>query len=533
MKQDPNHPATATESLREQAEARLREQRVAVSRRQSDADNHRPPHELQVHQVELQIQNQALLELREQLERNLEKYVDLYDFAPVGYLTVTGDGTIQEMNLAGAALLGLERARLIDRRFGVFVAAEDLPTFNAFLERVRVGTDSEHCEITLAFEGAPPRHLHLEGIAVISGADRGCHLAALDITERKRAEAAIRDREQSFQRLADELREERDRFAKIVATVPGAICSFRLRPDGNACFPYASPAIEDLYGLRPEELAVSAAPLWAMIHPDDLGHVDASIAASARTMTPWRDEFRVKHPTKGEIWVEGHSMPVREPDGSMIWHGYVQDITERKRAEEALQESAAIYRAIGESIDYGVWICAPDGRNIYASDSFLKLVGLTQEQCSNFGWGEVLHPDDAERTIAAWKECTRIGGMWDIEHRYRRVGRAISRHPRAGRAGEKRAWRDRLLGGHQSGHQSPQTNRKSPAPLARREGNAAARSASPGQEQPRRHHRPVGVAAGGHDGGAAGLPVGGTGQSHPLHGAGPRDALPVQRPESH
>ncbi len=221
--------------------------------------------------------------------------------------------------------------------------------------------------------------------------------------------------------LMDELRDERDRFTKIVATVPGVICSFRLRPDGNACFPYTSPAVENLYGLCPEELAESAAPLWAMIHPDDLGHVDAGIAASARTMTPWRDEFRIRRPGGGEIWLEGHSMPVREPDGGILWHGFVQDITARKRAEETLQESTAIYRAIGESIDYGVWICAPDGRNTYTSDSFLKLVGLTQEQCSNFGWGEVLHPDDAERTIAAWKECIRTGGVWDIEHRFRRA----------------------------------------------------------------------------------------------------------------
>jgi len=97
------------------------------------------------------------------------------------------------------------------------------------------------------------------------------------------------------------------------------------------------------------------------------------------------------------------------------------DITKRKHAEEALRHSEQLYRAIGESINYGVWVCAPDGRNIYASESFLEMVGLTQEQCSNFGWGDVLHPDDAERTIAAWKECVRTEGTWDIEHRFRGV----------------------------------------------------------------------------------------------------------------
>jgi PAS domain S-box-containing protein len=98
-----------------------------------------------------------------------------------------------------------------------------------------------------------------------------------------------------------------------------------------------------------------------------------------------------------------------------------QDITERKKTEEAIKRSEKLYRAIGESIEYGVWVCEPDGRNIYASESFLKLVGLTQEQCSNFGWGDTLHPDDAERTMSEWKECARTGEIWDIEHRFRGV----------------------------------------------------------------------------------------------------------------
>lgn len=150
----------------------------------------------------------------------------------------------------------------------------------------------------------------------------GIVIFAEDITERVRVE--------------ETLKAERDRFEKIVATVPGLITSFRLRPDGSASLPYASPAIQDLYGLRPEDVAESAAPLWAMIHPDDLVHIEASVAASAQTMTPWQGEFRVQHPAKGEIWIEGRSMPVREPDGSILWHGYLQDITERKQTEATI-----------------------------------------------------------------------------------------------------------------------------------------------------------------------------------------------------
>lgn len=210
-------------------------------------------------------------------------------------------------------------------------------------------------------------------------------------------------------------------LTKIAATLPGVICSFKMRPDGSTCMPYASAALSDLYGLHPAEVRNDAAPIFERIHTDDLGHIRQTIDLSAREMTPWRDEFRVLHPTKGLRWIEGHSMPQKEPDGSIIWHGFLQDVTDRRQTESSLRESERIYRAIGESIDYGIWICAPDGANLYASESFRNLLGITQEQCANFGWGNFLHPDDSERTISAWKACVRQEMLWDIEHRFRGV----------------------------------------------------------------------------------------------------------------
>ncbi len=132
------------------------------------------------------------------------------------------------------------------------------------------------------------------------------------------------------------------------------------------------------------------------------------------------EEFRFVR-EGGEEWTGLVSSQVSALGGEQVIISSIIDITERKRAEEALRNSERLYRAIGESIDYGVWVCDPDGRNTYASESFLKMVGISQEECSNFGWGAVLHPDDAARTIEAWKECVRTEGTWDIEHRFRGV----------------------------------------------------------------------------------------------------------------
>jgi PAS domain S-box-containing protein len=94
-----------------------------------------------------------------------------------------------------------------------------------------------------------------------------------------------------------------------------------------------------------------------------------------------------------------------------------REVTGRLVIERALRDSERLYRAIGESIDYGVWISDAQGRNLYASDSFLRLCGITQAECSDFRWGAYLHPDDRDETIVAWQECVRAGSFWYREHR--------------------------------------------------------------------------------------------------------------------
>jgi PAS domain S-box-containing protein len=152
----------------------------------------------------------------------------------------------------------------------------------------------------------------------------GISILTWDITERKRT--------------TDVLQEEKNKFAKIVATAPGAICIFCQNADGSAYFPYASPAIEDIYGIKSEELARDASILRTKIHPDDLEHVRQEIAESARTLFPWYSEFRYEHPKRGEVWIESRFSPTHETDGSTRWYGIVQDITERRLAEEEIRK---------------------------------------------------------------------------------------------------------------------------------------------------------------------------------------------------
>jgi len=134
MKKDRNTSADAAE-LRCRAEARLRADRKKGAPARTDAETQRLVHELQVHQIELEMQNEELRQSRAEVEAGLDRYTELYDFAPVGYLTLDRDGAIRQVNLTGARLLGVERARLPGRHFGVFVAAPDHSVFNAYLKK--------------------------------------------------------------------------------------------------------------------------------------------------------------------------------------------------------------------------------------------------------------------------------------------------------------------------------------------------------------------------------------------------------------
>jgi diguanylate cyclase (GGDEF)-like protein/PAS domain S-box-containing protein len=130
--------------------------------------------------------------------------------------------------------------------------------------------------------------------------------------------------------------ELKNRLSQLARHTPGMLYQFRMRADGTCHFPYASEGINEIYGVTPEQVKDDATNVFDVLHPDDLERINQSIADSAANLTPWHCEYRVCLPSGNTIWVVGHSTPKREFDGSIIWHGYITDITERKAAENLL-----------------------------------------------------------------------------------------------------------------------------------------------------------------------------------------------------
>ncbi|MCB1126822.1 MAG: PAS domain S-box protein, partial [Verrucomicrobiae bacterium] len=283
--------------------------------------------------------------MEQALRRSEQKFATLFRSSPEAFfLTSVPEGRITEVNDSASRLTGYARDALLGSRatdLGLWVNPAQRDHYTAILRQAGRVVD---------YEGVMRNARGEERICVVSGEtvelEEGPHLLTIvhDVTDARRAEEAMR------QRMALQ-----DQLARVATTVPGVICSYRLAPDGAASLPFATTALEDVCGLPPEVVREDIAPLLERVHPEDREPLLASIAESARTMQAWGHTFRMEHPQKGERWVEGHSVPRREADGGILWHGFVQDVTERTQAAEALHRERQRLASIIKAADVGTW----------------------------------------------------------------------------------------------------------------------------------------------------------------------------------
>lgn len=265
--------------------------------------------------------------MEERLREREQRYRDVFENVSDGLylLEVAEDGRFRniEVNPALERSTGLSREEMIGRYVDETVSGEAAIAVVAKYRRcVETGTViDEEMELDLP---AGKRTYHSTLIPIRDGSGRIHRIAGIsrDITDRRKAEELLRKKMELETRL--------ERLAEIS---PGAVLNLQLFPDGGMRIPFASPRIEEVTGFRPEELADDASITITAIHPDDQGAYVKSVMESAAAMGSWQHEFRINHPAKGVVWVEGRAMPERLPDGSVLWHGFLHDISRRKRRE--------------------------------------------------------------------------------------------------------------------------------------------------------------------------------------------------------
>lgn len=308
------------------------------------------------------------------------------------------------VNPTAMRILGLRSKDLIGKTVDEVSIVSDARAIAQALQQVLDTGQDIRCEMPFRDTAGKTRYADIRLVAEqdVDGAVVGVLAVSRDITERKQMEQELEARARELRALAD--------------SSPGMMGSFHMRTDGSFCMPYVSPNIVDLFGLRPQDVAKDASCLLMLNHPDDKQMVEESIAASAQSMNTWHCEYRIQHPSKGERWMEGHTMPEPHPDGGIVWHGYVHDITARKLTQKRLE---LLERAVNLSTD-AIFLVDMQFRFCYVNSAACASLGYSEAELLNmksFDINPDLQPDTLLRDSGVDLEIRSM--RFETRHRTR------------------------------------------------------------------------------------------------------------------
>jgi len=304
-------------NLQQRAEKELR--RRGSPPETEDMANRRLLHELQVHQVELEMQNTELQEARDRVESVLEKYTDLYDFAPVGYFTLSRDAIIRLVNLTGSQLVGIARGQLVGRPFGALVSMETRGAFSLFLKQVFADDARHTITFHLVGDAKAPRTVDIEAQRC---SNDECRVVMLDVSARKQAEETMRVSELRYRRLFETAHDG------VLLIDPAT----RKITDAN-------PSITELLGYPRGQLVGKEMFEIGLLNDE---------AASQEFFRTLKRRREVRYDDLPMETGDGRQLEVEvvgnlyQEDNQSVIHCNIRDITERKRSELAERRLAVL-----------------------------------------------------------------------------------------------------------------------------------------------------------------------------------------------
>ncbi len=339
--------------------------------------------ELRTHQIELEMQNEELRRAQEELEKSRHKYADLFDFAPIGYFVFDKKGLIIEANLSGAAMLGMDKIFLIrNKTLSGFVDKQDRDVL--YLHQQKVFIDGEKCECELRLVPENKTFIYAQLVSEPVKDDAGniiqCRTTVIDRTKRKQAE--------------EKLRESEERYRRLIENLKGT--HFIYLHDTKGVFKYVSEAVTEILGYTADEFMAHYSK-YLTDHPVNRAvrqHTELSIQGIRQP--PY--EVNSWHKDGSTRWLEVQEVPVFDSQGSVIAvEGVAQDITRRKQAEEELLRSRQQLQDVIDGTTAAIILVKDlEGRYITTNRCFEKLAGVPREKLRGKTDYEVLPKGQAD-----------------------------------------------------------------------------------------------------------------------------------------
>jgi diguanylate cyclase (GGDEF)-like protein/PAS domain S-box-containing protein len=365
------------ETLRKRAEARL--QQSSPETLKTAWDNAQLVHELQVHQIELEMHNDELRQAYDEADALIERYADIYDFAPISYFTLDKQGVIVDMNLAGSILLGIKGSQKGRHRFASRVAPADLPAFDHFFEQVLQARNKTVGEFVLA-----ATHHRAEATVTIEAVpdENGeeCRMVVIDVSPARQAQKALQEREQYLRTVLDNLpfmawlKDKQSNFITVNAPLAAHV---------------GWPSADALTGRNDFDITT---PELAESYQAE----DRAVLESGQT---W-NQVQLTEKNGEQRWHEINKSPIKLGDQTIGTVGFSRDITEHYRIEQALKNSESHHRRLIEGMPLAIAIIQ-DAVIKYINPQGLELLGYPADECIDHPFLQLVQEDDRPALLSA------------------------------------------------------------------------------------------------------------------------------------
>ena len=377
-------------------------------------------HELSVHQIELEMQNEELQKALAEVETVRERYLDLYDLAPVGYLTLSESGLIMEANLTAAGMLGVTRGSLINQPLSRYILTEYKDLYYQHCKQLFATGEQQSWDLRMVKKEGPASWFNMQ--AMIARDPDGAPMSRLvmsDITERKKAEEALHESEERF-RLEESQQESKRQLRTLIDTLPDLVWL----KDHQGVYLACNHRFELFFGANEQEI----------IGKTDYDFVDEGLANFFRekdqiAMTagkPTSNEERITFSCDGhQEDLETIKTPIFDINGGISGIlGIGRNITLRKQAEESLRESEAQFRRYVEQSPIGIFECDRRGRYLQVNPAASRITGYSPEELLELSIPDILPPESKDFALGLFQKLLETGhcfGDFAFKHKSGRL----------------------------------------------------------------------------------------------------------------